>query len=227
MRDSRAVAVAVAVAGSAKGSGAALDSPSVSGSWCVTAGFGAAGVFPAPGRRAPGAIPRPLTSGSGGAGLGAAACGSGAGVPSAPAWRCLLGAGASSRLRRCRVPFLRVRAWPPRPERRLPLPQVPAVPPFSSRAAWPAVAMPSPCGRCGGRRRCWCGRRGFLCAGALRAAGNAETCHGLRCRPGLQVRWPSPLVASPPARLRPSVPRPRRGRRAPRIPLQPRPWRAT
>ena len=55
---------AVALAGS---SGAAADSPSVSGSGCGAAGFAAgwAGDFLAPGRRAPGAMPRPLTGGSG------------------------------------------------------------------------------------------------------------------------------------------------------------------
>ena len=40
------------------------DSPSAAGSGCGAAGFAAAGAFFAPGRRAPGAMPRPLTSGS-------------------------------------------------------------------------------------------------------------------------------------------------------------------
>ena len=60
---------------SLEGSGAAADSPSVSGSGWGAVGFaaGAAGAFLAPGRRAPGAMPRPLTSGSGLAGASAAA----------------------------------------------------------------------------------------------------------------------------------------------------------
>ena len=54
---------------SAEGAGAAPDSPSEAGWNCGAAGFGAAvGAFFAPGRRAPGAIPSPLTSGSGLAG---------------------------------------------------------------------------------------------------------------------------------------------------------------
>src|SRR4051794_19989379 len=53
------------------GSGDALDSPADSGSGCGESGFGAGAAGAAvlaPGRRAPGAIPRPLTSGSGFAG---------------------------------------------------------------------------------------------------------------------------------------------------------------
>src|SRR6478672_4115765 len=67
---------------SAEGSGAGLDSPSDSGSGCGTAAFGAcaaAAAFLAPGRLAPAAIPRPLTSGSGVAGW-AGASGSGSGL---------------------------------------------------------------------------------------------------------------------------------------------------
>src|SRR5215208_5332645 len=51
---------------SPEGSGTAPDSPSAVDSGCGAAGFGAAavGAFFAPGLRAPGAIPSPLTSGS-------------------------------------------------------------------------------------------------------------------------------------------------------------------
>src|SRR5262249_9862221 len=66
---------------SAEGSGAGVDSPSGAGSGCGAAGFGAAGAFLAPGRRAPGAMPSPLTSGSGlagSAGASGSACGAAA-----------------------------------------------------------------------------------------------------------------------------------------------------
>src|SRR5262245_23502177 len=64
---------------SLEGSGAGADSPSVSGSGCGAAGLaaGAAGTFLAPGLRAPGAMPRPLTSGSAAAGAGSLAVDSG------------------------------------------------------------------------------------------------------------------------------------------------------
>src|SRR5262249_24732483 len=66
---------------SAEDSGAALDSPSDAGSGCGAAGFGAAGAFFAPGRRAPAAIASPFAPGSGlagSAGASGSACGAAA-----------------------------------------------------------------------------------------------------------------------------------------------------
>ena len=144
---------------SAEGSGAGLDSPSDAGSGCGAAAFGscgAAAAFLAPGRRAPAAMPSPLTSGSGVAGW-AGASGSGSGLAASASGAARLGAAA----------FLA-------PGRRAPA----AIPrPLTSGSGLAGSAAAG----VGGRRLSGVRRGGgLLGAGTLGAAGDAQTL-GRRC----------------------------------------------